>query len=339
LARDPSYVFVADRSKRLQALTNLSSDPSSSLFWQLLSASWEPNTKRRYLSSWKAWCAFCQNNTLSPTAPPSLPTLRGFVVSLIQSGIKPGLNSSIWTYLSNLRALFHAVDSPFPDVSGSIKKLIVGAAKLTDSVPRQGYPVTRDDFTKILARGLVRSPDDLCIFVAARVIFALGSRHGNLVAASLDNSSLVKTVRLGNCSPVGPSQYRIDFPPTKSSKKRSIRLLLSAEAVFCLKLWMQHHPRSNDPSSVLFSLPSSGKPLLLSVFRQTFASWLTAVGIDFSSWASFNLRRGAATSLFDSGIDPETIRLLGFWSSNVYRRYIDTSHLRSSSFQSALSAL
>ncbi|SPC67138.1 uncharacterized protein UHOD_11468 [Ustilago sp. UG-2017b] len=54
-------------------------------------------------------------------------------------------------------------------------------------------------------------------------------------------------------------------------------------------------------------------------------STLSRLGLDTSQYAGHSFRRGAATWAVSQGIDADTIKLLGWWNSDCYRRYVDRS--------------
>jgi hypothetical protein len=49
------------------------------------------------------------------------------------------------------------------------------------------------------------------------------------------------------------------------------------------------------------------------------------LGLDTKQYAGHSFRRGAATWAASQGIDADTIKLLGCWTSDCYRRYVDRS--------------
>ncbi|CDW96714.1 hypothetical protein [Sporisorium scitamineum] len=84
-------------------------------------------------------------------------------------------------------------------------------------------------------------------------------------------------------------------------------------------------PVSRHPKDPLFGLLDGRKPLTRSFFLHHLRLAITRLGLDNRQFAGHSFRRGAATWAASQGIDAETIKLLGRWNSDCYRRYVDRS--------------
>jgi hypothetical protein len=78
--------------------------------------------------------------------------------------------------------------------------------------------------------------------------------------------------------------------------------------------------------SPLFALgPLGSEPLTREFFVSTLRRALLTLGLPADRYAGHSFRRGAATWAARTGVPSETIQLLGRWTSDCYRRYIERS--------------
>ncbi|SPO31911.1 uncharacterized protein UTRI_10313 [Ustilago trichophora] len=82
--------------------------------------------------------------------------------------------------------------------------------------------------------------------------------------------------------------------------------------------------RSRPQSAPLFVL-EGGKAFDRTSFVNTLRQCLEACGIPSSNYSGHSFRRGAATWAAANGVDSDTIRGLGRWRSDCFRRYVDKS--------------
>ncbi|SPO42276.1 uncharacterized protein PSFLO_07759 [Pseudozyma flocculosa] len=77
-----------------------------------------------------------------------------------------------------------------------------------------------------------------------------------------------------------------------------------------------------DPAGPLFAL-EGGRPFDRAVFVDMLRRCLTRSGVAAAAYAGHSFRRGAATWAAHCGADADTIRGLGRWRSDCFRRYVD----------------
>jgi hypothetical protein len=202
-----------------------------------------------------------------------------------------------------------------------IKRLLVGAERVTASVKRSSFPVRLCDLQKLLSANVVVSPDDLCTYAAARLAYCLASRPGNVALSDKEDVSkilLVKHLKFVD----SPMHCLVDLGPTKTSSTRSIRQVFSTETVATLEVWLRFHPDAKNPESPLFLLPSSLSPLSTNLLKVRVRSWLVDLGVDWSLFTGVSFRAGAASDLSDRGFSVDVIKKIGAWRSNAYQRYV-----------------
>jgi site-specific recombinase XerD len=125
-----------------------------------------------------------------------------------------------------------------------------------------------------------------------------------------------------------PSFISITFPASKTDPfRKGITTYVAAVdlptcAVSALKHLFMVDPRS--PDSPLFCNPD-GSPLHYSTFVNMLRSALMQAGFDPAHFAGHSFRRGAASSTAEAGFNEYEIQLLGWWHSDSYKLYIDSS--------------
>lgn len=84
-------------------------------------------------------------------------------------------------------------------------------------------------------------------------------------------------------------------------------------------------PAARHHGAPLFGLQDGYRPLSRAIFLHHLRLALSRLGLDDKQFAGHSFRRGAATWAAAQGIDAETIKLLGRWNSDCYKRYVDRS--------------
>lgn len=91
-------------------------------------------------------------------------------------------------------------------------------------------------------------------------------------------------------------------------------------------------PFDNREECCVFPTTKNGKwtssPLTGNAFSKRVKFWIAKLGLDPADYAGHSFRRGGATALFRAGIPSETIQAQGRWTSDCYKRYIETDAAR-----------
>ena len=93
-----------------------------------------------------------------------------------------------------------------------------------------------------------------------------------------------------------------------------------------------------EPLDPLFRL-SDNSCLTYTVFLHAFRLVFKRIGFDHSSYGGHSFCRGAATWGSKTGLSDSDIKLLGYWSSDCFSRYVDSDmdkRLKAISFFSSL---
>ncbi|KAJ1022693.1 hypothetical protein NDA18_005031 [Ustilago nuda] len=192
-------------------------------------------------------------------------------------------------------------------------------------------PVAKLPITLPLLRQLIRTLPTVCpsqhdrhMFRAAFCLaFACLLRAGELTwVAPGPNTLTVSSVTFA----VDHSHAIIALPASKTDPFRQGATLLvpavplSTCAVASLRLICRHRA----PQEPLFVL-EGGRPFSRGSFLTMLRLCLGPCGVAPSSYSGHSFRRGAATWAVANGADADTIRALGRWRSDCFRRYADRS--------------
>ncbi|SPO22535.1 uncharacterized protein UTRI_01213 [Ustilago trichophora] len=82
-------------------------------------------------------------------------------------------------------------------------------------------------------------------------------------------------------------------------------------------------PAGRHATAPLFGLQDGHRPLTRSIFLHHLRQAISRLQLDVRQYAGHLFRRGAATWAASQGVDTDTIKLLGRWNSDCYRRYVD----------------
>ena len=77
-----------------------------------------------------------------------------------------------------------------------------------------------------------------------------------------------------------------------------------------------------DDSSPMFRDPKTNKPLSYEFMQSTVKSLAQAIGEDPTLYGTHSMRIGGATALYNEGAPDTVIRMMGRWSSDIYRLYL-----------------
>ncbi|SAM63391.1 uncharacterized protein UBRO_20164 [Ustilago bromivora] len=192
-------------------------------------------------------------------------------------------------------------------------------------------PVAKLPITLPLLRQLLRALPDTCLcqhncrmFRAAFcVAFACFLRAGELTwEAQGPNMLTVSSVSFA----ANRSFTTIALPAGKVDPfRRGTTLTASAVPLgVCPVAALHAICRNRDAREPLFQL-KGGQPFDCGCFVAMLRHCLEACGVSPSAYSGHSFRRGAATWAAANGVDADTIRALGRWRSDCFRRYVDRS--------------
>ena len=113
-----------------------------------------------------------------------------------------------------------------------------------------------------------------------------------------------------------------------AQRKLQLPLILDRSSIICPIRWLlvmlQRIPANGSHN--LFSFTDGGfvYPITYRDLTVQMRKWLKQIGIqDSKAYSSHSLRRGGITHAFENDIPENTIKILGDWASDAYKRYID----------------
>ena len=209
-----------------------------------------------------------------------------------------------------------------------------GIKKATAKAVKTRIPLTTDlisNLHSVLAAGLVDTDSDILLWAAICVGFFAGLRCGEFTVKSAFNPDIhlcKGDVIFAFDSSLGKAYCTLTLRASKTDPfRQGCQLLLYATGhtlcpITALQAYMARRT-TFSLESPLFCLPN-GTPLTRKKFIELLRLALEKAGLPSNSFCGHSLRRGFATSLSLAHTPETIIQTLGRWSSNCYKRYIDT---------------
>ena len=125
--------------------------------------------------------------------------------------------------------------------------------------------------------------------------------------------------------------FEIRWSKTIQFRQKVLRLpvLPAANKAICPVYWVHYllARGAGSPDQPLLALKNKGEIVSLSANQLIYRirKWLKLIGLDDSRYSLHSLRRGGTTFTYESNMEEDMIKLLGDWSSQAYKRYIDVS--------------
>lgn len=295
---------------------------STSLHSQLvgvLKSCYADATKASYRTHLKSWSAFCvvMGIPLLPIEPRS----AALYAVLLSRSLK---YDSIPQYLNMLSLLHRSMGLKSPLDCFLVKSVMRGLKNTMQQEPSFKLPVTPKILYCILSNMNLDSVSDSCVWMSCLVLFYGLLRKSNVVGVHkvlrsdchLTSKSLNITVRSSK------TRNKTTDPPRVISLPimKGHRLCPVSAAIHFLSM-SSHLPRSAPLCAIPKSATGAGFNMLS--YKLITGAVQGAVPPEQSQqYATHSFRRGGATHLFSIGVPCETIRLLGDWRSDAYRRYI-----------------
>ncbi|XP_078681567.1 uncharacterized protein LOC144916320 [Branchiostoma floridae x Branchiostoma belcheri] len=206
-------------------------------------------------------------------------------------------------------------------------------ARHSTHTPQQKLPITPEILLSIRSLLDLRRPLHATLWAVFCIGFFTLLRKSNLVPPSRAAFSADKHLTRASLqlTPDGLI-VRITWSKTRQFRQKVLQLPVAAIPghPLCPRaayLHMTHLlPASGD--SPAFLVPGSDGSLV-SLTHSTLVSHLKtllqAAGFPSNKFSGHSFRRGGATFAWHCGADPQTIKLMGDWSSDAYEVYLDSS--------------
>ena len=291
---------------------------------QLIERSVAPTTARSYRSAQKFYLDFCGRLALQPI-PSTEHTMILYVAELSQRLCY----STIQSYLSAVRHLHLTTGhkDPLKDTV-QLELVLKGVKRWRPRSERHRLPITPYILNTMLTV-LLQNPQEynnIMLWAACCLGFFAFLRSGEFTApaSTFDPTWHLSPQDILVDIHATPSMLEIKIKGSKTDQTRRGVSLFVGRTHNCLcpvtAILAYLAVRGTSPGPLF--LLKDGTTLTRQKLVKMVQSTLQLAGIDPSGYSGHSFRIGAATTAAAKGIDADTIRTLGRWSSDTYQRYI-----------------
>ena len=198
---------------------------------------------------------------------------------------------------------------------------------------KQAEPITPEILLRMGRMVDYRDPIDKVAWVGTLLGFYMFLRRSNLVPEAMDkfdNKYQFTWADVSITTLDTAVMFEIRWSKTIQYRQKILRLpvLPAKNKAICPVFWgYQLLQMPGKPQEPLLSLNYRNQKVSLSANQLLYRlrKWLRLLGLDDLKFSLHLLRRGGATFAYESNIEGDMIKLLGDWSSEAYKRYIDVS--------------
>ncbi len=276
-------------------------------------------TLRTRKCQWKLYLCFCRD-TLYPPFPATVDSLLCFIAYLadrLQA-------ASVPHYLSSLASLhaFYGYSSP-PLSDPRIRLSLNGIRRIGARPPRQARAITLDDLSA-LALCLDSSVDSGYLAGYLLAFFGL-LRKASIVPPTEAHFDPSLHLTRGDFSFYSWGMLvRVKRSKTRQFGDKPIFIpYIRTNGRLCPVSAVERHFSMQKRSPTDPALWCAAKPITHFSFVARLRSALDSAGRDPTAFSGHSFRRGGATFAARLGQPGDSIKILGDWSSDAYRRYID----------------
>lgn len=280
------------------------------------------STKSTYTAPQKQFYKFCMETGLNPL-PASTNTVLLFLTHLHNKGLS---YNTCHVYLSAVKSMHILHDVVPPNLSNARIRLALKAIKKKCPEPQCKKPITFNILQKIWSL-LKGAKNEKCI----KAILAL-SFFGGLRGSEYLSTIHKKGPKLKNVWFTKNKSLTMHYSVTRSKTKthgfvvpykcsgHEVCAVCAMEAYLAEK--QQLTPLSEN--SNLFEI--QGKQVTKAMFNSILKKILHSMGANTQGYSLHSIRYGAATTAAQNKFADWEIKLIGGWSTNTYRTYINTKH-------------
>ena len=288
-----------------------------------------PGTYTNLRTQFRSYFAFCIYYQRSPL-PADLDTICAYVQFLSRSL----LPQSIANYISGLKLLHILLGHEYNHADNIHLQLLVrGIRRLCPHMPRRAKPVVPALLASIARVADLNSSLHLATLASSLLLFHTLARLGSVLPASLKSKRNTFLLRGGIRFTSRGMLVTMRHTKTIQFGERCLRIpLVSSDTLTCpVKAYVAHlrflGRRGKAGSAPAFVFKDSQGVLhwlTKSIFIKTFRTLAAAAGdADPAAYSGHSFRRGGASWAFQAGIPGEMIQVMGDWSSDAYRRYLE----------------
>ena len=262
--------------------------------------------------------------------PADLDTVCGYAQFLSRS-LRPG---SISNYLSGVRTLhaFMGLNYQFSE-DFHLKLVMKGIRRANPYVIRRATPITPNILAKIFQHMDHSSSLHLTVWSCCLVLFFTLSRLGSILPSSYgcrDTDGILTRDRI-NFSAEGVVITLLRTKTIQFGKRRLHIPLVRLNSILCPVRAYRNclgplgSARASMIPAFVFRERDQFFWLTKRVFIDTFREIAARFAVGDELFTGHSFRRGGATWAFQSGVPGELIQVMGDWSSDSYKRYLEFS--------------
>ena len=280
-------------------------------------------TVKNFLCQWRSFIRFTKSYryTTWPVTAHILALYAQFLAYTFHSA------RSVRNYLSGVRTLHVLMNLQPPSLSNTeIKLTLMGLTKMMKRPIKQAQPLTPETMLEMFTFIDLELNKDLIMWAMIVVGFFAMLRKSNLMPDSKTSFCQTKQLTRGQITfEDGVAMISVKWSKTLQFKNKVLKIPLFPIPgsplcpVTVLKALLAKPGRSSDP---LFKIGKS-KLITYPVFQKRLKDLAVKAGYKRSAFTSHSLRRGGASWAFKSGVNENLIKILGDWSSDSYRRYLE----------------
>ena len=289
-----------------------------------------PGTRRNKRSHGSIYSKFCSEHGLNeyPADEWQLARYACFTADHVTS------IGTVKNYVGGVRSLQQLAGFPAPAPTSPNLKLVMSGIRAELAKPtKQASPLNRQILIEMATKVNRQSGYDMGCYSSILTGFFLCLRSSNLVPVSTPQFSSKEQLTRGDVAideDLEIGMFDVQWSKTVQYRQRDMWLAVSpaSRSDICplanLKCYFELVPATDeDPCFCYFNAKNELKALTYAQVSAKLKEWVKATGRDESTYTLHGMRRGSTTHCFDSGIDPDSIKLIGNWSSDAYFRYID----------------
>lgn len=278
---------------------------------------WAESTWKCRSSQWKKYLKFCKLYNLVPV--PATPETVSLYITYLCDSLA---YSSICNYLSSVWSLHEMVGST-PVAKGDflVRCTLRGARRLLGDSVLSADPLLPTDLLKIYRVMNFKSLSDLVFWTALVLAFRCLLRKGHFTASP--HNLLRQDIEFTDYG------LKLVIRSSKTIQYRErevvIPIVASTRSLLCPVRWLSKYLRLVEvaPSSPLFVIPGSQRPLLYCKFSSRLKQAVSAAKIK-GIITTHSIRRGSATYLSRLGLPLHVIKEYGDWRSLSVLLYLSS---------------
>ena len=242
---------------------------------------------------------------------------------------------SVGNYISGIRTCHALLGLKIPSVQDKQMQMFsTGLRRTMEHEVKQAYPITPDLLVKLSKVVNYKDQVEIVSWGATLIGFYMFLRKSNLVPDTreeFDPKYQFTRADVNITALDKPIMFEIRWSKTIQYRQKILRLpVLPANNKSICPVYWTHQILINipaGPNQPLLALRHQGQIVSLSANQLLYRirRWLRLLSIQEDRYTLHSLRRGGATFAYESNIEGEMIKLLGDWSSDSYKRYIDVS--------------